>query len=165
MLYVYVCVCYVSIQNDTQQCIYIYIYICMCVRMLAYVACMSAPSFICRLHACLHVYVARYALLATPPPPIPVDSYGGMGMVGSALSFRLPSSASLALHAWHCTPGAYRRLRLGRAARAARVCVRRDGVIRNQAPTLLCAHTPSRVCASCGPAHTQPAAPMYNICI
>ena len=43
-----------------------------CARVLAYAACMSAPSSIRRLRACLRLRAASYAFFANPPPP-PVE--------------------------------------------------------------------------------------------
>jgi hypothetical protein len=51
----------------------------MCARVLAYAACMSAPSSTRRLRACSRLHAASYALLATTP----VDPQGGC-VVGSA---------------------------------------------------------------------------------
>ena len=41
----------------------------MCARVLAYAACMRAPSTIRLLRACSRLHAASYALLATPPSP------------------------------------------------------------------------------------------------
>jgi hypothetical protein len=48
----------------------VYMHMRMCARVLAYAACMRAPSSMRRLRACLHLHAASYALLATPPPPV-----------------------------------------------------------------------------------------------
>jgi hypothetical protein len=61
--YIYMSICYVYIPNEALYNTDVYAHAR--ARVLAYVACMSAPSSTCRVHACLHVYVARYALLAT----------------------------------------------------------------------------------------------------
>ena len=47
-----------------------------CARVLAFAACMSAPSSIRRLRACLRLHAASYALLATPFTPPPLDHWG-----------------------------------------------------------------------------------------
>jgi hypothetical protein len=62
----------------------VYRHVRMCARVLAYAACMRAPSSIRRLRACLRLHAASYALLATSPLPPSRRPIGGMGVVGSA---------------------------------------------------------------------------------